>query len=203
MFSPNIWVPRDSMKLIHKIGHSFQQFEAYIYLRLFSLENPIALNLKFIFYHDVLSHVFRLMLLLHFYLLWLVHYYPMISRTKWKAFLLCFDFVLVSETTFIPTLRPLCMIIYSVWNTLSALCWHCSFFSCSFKRVSTERPSLLFILNSGFPVICYHRTFIFYFIVFIVTLFLNNLINLVKIHLKNLLYTGNYTQYLIISYNGR
>lgn len=32
MFSPNIWVPSDSFKLIQKIGHPFHHFEANIYL---------------------------------------------------------------------------------------------------------------------------------------------------------------------------
>lgn len=141
----------------------------------YSMESSIALNLKFIFYHDIPSHIFRLMFLLHFRFLWLVHYYPLISRTKWKKFFafLYFDFVLISETVYM----PLHMIIYSTWNTLSALYWHCSFWFCrSLTRVSTERFSLMFVLNWGFPVICYHRTFFFYFIVFIATLYLNNLI---------------------------
>ena len=141
----------------------------------YSMESSTALNLKFIFYYDVPSHIFRLTFFLHFHFLWLVHYYPLISRTKWKTFLLffIFDFVLVSETIYM----PLHMIIYSTWNTLSALNWHRSFFFCrSLTRVSTERFSLIFVLNSGFPVICYHRTFFFYFIVFIVTMYLNNLV---------------------------
>ena len=35
MFSPNIWVPSDSFKLIQKIGHPLYHFEGSIYLWLF------------------------------------------------------------------------------------------------------------------------------------------------------------------------
>ena len=139
----------------------------------YSMESSIALNLKFIFYHDIPSHIFNVPSSLSFSMTCSLLPTDIQNQMENIFAFLYFDFVLISETIYM----LLHTIIYFTWNTLSALYWHCSFCFCrSLTRVSTERFSLMFVLNWGFPVICYHRTFFLYFIIFTVTLYLNNLI---------------------------
>lgn len=52
MFSPNIWVPSDSFRLIQKTGHQYIILKA-VFICDYSMESSITLNLKFIFYHDI------------------------------------------------------------------------------------------------------------------------------------------------------